>query len=154
MIAVEDIEKALEIVHTVKTHFPHLKILSRARGRPAAYDLIDAGVENVYRETLDTSLRVGVDALCALGMRRHQALRAARQFRRHDEGTLSELASMWEDRSAYIVRAREIIRGVEQTIRGEIAEARRHEQDAAWDTTRMIDDHGGDASSPDRDEST
>jgi len=142
VVAVDRKEKALEIVHTALKHFPQLRILSRAAGRFHAYDLLDTGVEHVYRETLDTSLRVGVDALCMLGFRRYQALRAARKFRRHDEATVPELAEIRKDRRAYIVRAREIIQDVEQMIRGEVEQGRRHEIDAAFDTTGLIDEFG------------
>jgi voltage-gated potassium channel Kch len=142
VIAVEGREKALKIVYAAQRHFPHLRILSRAYGRPHAYDLLEAGVENVYRETLDTSLKVGVDALCMLGYRRYQALRAARKFRRHDEDSVRELAGMWRDRKAYILRARELIRSVEEVIRSEVEQGRHPEIDAAWDTRGLIDEYG------------
>ncbi len=60
---------------TAKKHFPHLAILARASDRPDAYDLLEAGVEHVYRETLDSSLETGVQALRLLGFRSFQALR-------------------------------------------------------------------------------
>jgi voltage-gated potassium channel Kch len=142
VVAVDGQEKALDIVRTAQTHFPHLSILSRAHGRPHAYDLLETGAEHIYRETLDTSLRVGVDALCMLGFRRHQALRAARKFRRHDDASVRELSGVWKDQRAYIVRAREIIRSVEQTIRSEVEQGRQPELDAAWDTTGLIDEYG------------
>jgi len=142
IVAVDRQDKVLEIVRTVQEHFPHLRILSRARGRPQAYDLLEAGVDHVYRETLDTSLQVGVDTLCMLGYRRHQALRAARKFRRHDEASVRELAGMWKDRKAYIVRAREIIQSVQQLIREEVAQGRKPELEAAWDTTRLVEEYG------------
>ena len=111
-------------------------------GRPDAYDLLEAGVEHVYRDTLDTSLKMGVDALCFLGFRRYQALRVARKFRRHDEAAVRELAGMWSDRKAYMVRAREIIRSVEQLIREEVEQGRHPELDAAWDATSLIEEYG------------
>jgi CPA2 family monovalent cation:H+ antiporter-2 len=142
VIAVDGKEKALEIVHTARKNFPHLRILSRAYGRPHAYALLDAGVEHVYRETLDTSLRLSVDALCMLGFRRHQALRASRKFRRHDEASVRELAGLWNDRPTYIVRAREIIQSVERTLREEVQQGRHPDLDAAWDTTTLVDEFG------------
>jgi monovalent cation:proton antiporter-2 (CPA2) family protein len=142
IVAVEGRDKTLEIVQTAQEHFPHLPILCRARGRSHAYDLLEAKVEHVYRETLDTSLKVGVDALCMLGYRRHQALRAARKFRRHDDASVHELAAVRKDRKAYIVRAREIIQNVEQAIRSEIDQGRRPELDAAWDTSSLMRDFG------------
>jgi CPA2 family monovalent cation:H+ antiporter-2/glutathione-regulated potassium-efflux system ancillary protein KefC/glutathione-regulated potassium-efflux system protein KefB len=142
IVAVDGKDKALEIVQTAHEHFPHLRILSRAHGRPHAYDLLEAGVDHVYRETLDTSLKVGVDSLCMLGYRRHQALRAARKFRRHDEESVRELAGMWKDRKAYILRARELIQSVQRLIREEVAQGRTPELDAAWDTTGLVEEYG------------
>jgi monovalent cation:proton antiporter-2 (CPA2) family protein len=142
VVAVDRRDKALEIVRTAQEHFPDLKILCRAFGRPHAYELLDAGVEHIYRDTLDTSLILGIDALCMLGYRRHQALRAARRFRRHDEDSVRELAPMWKDRKAYIVRARELIRSVEQVIRDEVRQSRHPDLDAAWDTDSLVDEYG------------
>jgi voltage-gated potassium channel Kch len=142
IVAVDSTEKTLEIVQTARKHFPHLKILSRARGRPAAYELLDAGVEHVYRETVDTSLRLGVDALCVLGYRKYQALRAARKFRRYDEASVRELAGMRKDQKAYILRARELIRSLEELIRAEVEQGRRPEQDLAWDATSLRREYG------------
>jgi len=136
-------QTAADIVRTAQKNFPHLRILGRAYGRSHAYDLLESGVEHVYRETLDTSLKLGIDALCMLGYRRHQALRAARKFRRHDEASVRELAGI-RDEKAYIVRAREIIRNVEQMIRSEVEQGRQPELDAAWDVTGLREEELGD----------
>jgi len=79
-------------VRLARAHFPHLTILARANDRADAYELLDAGVTHVYRDTLDTSLRMGVDALRLLGVRAYQANRAARMFRRHDEESVRMMA--------------------------------------------------------------
>jgi Kef-type K+ transport system membrane component KefB len=42
--------------------------------------LLAAGVPHVYRETVDTSLRLGADALRLLGFRAYQAQRVAQAF--------------------------------------------------------------------------
>jgi monovalent cation:proton antiporter-2 (CPA2) family protein len=141
ILAVDRPEKSLEIVRTVKKHFPDLEILARARGRPHAYELLDAEVEHVYREHLDTSLRVGVDALRRLGFRSHQAVRAARKFRRHDEAGVRELARVYGDRKSYLVRAREMVRDLEETMRADLEGAGR-ELDAAWDSASAREEFG------------
>jgi monovalent cation:proton antiporter-2 (CPA2) family protein len=135
ILAIDDHEKMLRIVETVRKHFPHLRILARARGRPNAYDLLDAGVEHVYRETLDSSLRVGVDALRLLGYRAYQAHRAGHKFRQHDEASVRELAAMRHDRKAYFSRARESIRDAEKLMQTELQGAR--EVDGAWDASAL-----------------
>ena len=52
--------------------FPNIKILARARNRVDAYELIDHGVDNFYRETLYTAIHMGVDALVQLGFRKYK----------------------------------------------------------------------------------
>jgi Kef-type K+ transport system membrane component KefB len=136
VLAIDDPEKALKIVETTKKHCPKITILARAHGRAHAYELMDAGVDHIYRETLDSSLRVGIDALRLLGFRSYQAHRAARKFRRHDEESIRELGSMRHDRRAYIHRAREMIRDLESMLREDLAGID-HERDSAWDTDSL-----------------
>ena len=93
VLALDNPEKTLELVHAVKKHFPRLTILARARNRSDAFDLHDAGVEHIYRELLDSSLALGTEVLKLLGMRAYRAHRAARTFRRHDERFMRETAN-------------------------------------------------------------
>ena len=72
----------------------HQVILARAGSRAEAYELYDMGIDHVYRDKLDSSLQLGVQALRLLGFRAHQAHRAAQKFRRHDEHAVRELAEM------------------------------------------------------------
>ena len=136
ILAIDDFEKILQIVDTVKKHFPHLHILARAYGRSEAYELLELGVSRVYRDTFDTSLSVGIDALDLLGYRKHQAFRASRLFRRHDETHLRELALMRHDRKAYISLARQRIRDLEEALQSEQVELAKN-RDEGWDTSSL-----------------
>ena len=151
VLALDSPEKTRELVETAGKHFPHLKILARASGRGDAYDLLDAGVEHVYRETLDTSLRMGVDALRLLGFRGYQAHRAARTFRRYDEASVRELAAMRHDRKTYINVARERIRSLEAILRSDL-EDRPETVDAGWDVDSLRRDFGRRGAAGTRDE--
>ncbi|MEJ2547687.1 MAG: monovalent cation:proton antiporter-2 (CPA2) family protein [Gemmatimonadota bacterium] len=141
VIATEDHERIVRIVETAQKHFPNLTILARAAGRPEAYELLDMGVEHVYRETLDTSLRTGVDALRLLGRRGHQAHRAARTFRKHDEASVRELGKMRDDRKAYFSAARERIQALEELLLSEV-EGPAEDRDAGWDTDSLREEYG------------
>ena len=136
VIAIDDPDKILQIVETAHRHYPHLTILARATSRTHAYELLDAGVDLVYRETLDTSLKMGVDVMRALGVRGYEAHRRARMFRRHDENALRELAAMRHDRPAYIRRARQQLDELEQILTADRVD-RDEELDAAWDTRTL-----------------
>ena len=72
------------VVKTQKL-FPHLTIMARAKSRLDAYDLIDLGVKDFYRESLDTSVRLGIDVLIKLGYRKYTATRAGQNFIKYDE---------------------------------------------------------------------
>ena len=132
IISVGDAEKTLEIVETVKQNFPHLTILARALGREHAYELLDLGVNHVYRDTLDTSLKMGVDALKLLGYRSHQAHRASQMFRKHDEEMMLELSQARHDKGAYLSRARQAIFNLEELLKLDLEESGA-DQDLGWD---------------------
>lgn len=142
ILAIDDPAKILEMVETAHKHFPHLQILARASDRPDAYDLFDAGVKHVYRETFDTSLRVGVDALRLLGHRSFQARRSAHRFSCDDEDALKELAGMRHDQQRYLSRARERIRALEETLLAEHQNLH-EERDAGWDVETLRQEFGG-----------
>ncbi|TDE11554.1 monovalent cation:proton antiporter-2 (CPA2) family protein [Dyadobacter psychrotolerans] len=112
IIAISDEEKRLEMIETIKKHFPNLYILVRSTNRNDAYDLMNAGMMHIYRETFDTSLRVGIDALKLLGHRAHEATRSAKTFFIHDERTLKHLSSIRNEQE-YVNAVREHIEELE-----------------------------------------
>jgi monovalent cation:proton antiporter-2 (CPA2) family protein len=143
VVATGDQEKTLGIVRTVRQHFPQARILARARGRWHAYALLDAGVDRIYRDTLDTSLRLGEEALGLLGRRAFPAHRAAQAFRRRDEESVRDLAAMRHDRESYFSEARARIRALEDSL---VADLERDdgEADRAWDADTLRQEFGGD----------
>ena len=99
IIAIDDRDRALQIVDLARRHFPHLEIFARAFDRTHAYELLNAGVKRVYREVLDSSMTLAEDALAALGVHPYEAARAVRTFRAHDEFMLRKTAPLvgdWE----------------------------------------------------------
>lgn len=142
ILAINNTEKMLDIINTVKRRFPHLKILARAADRTEAYELLHAGVTHVYLESLDTSLRAGVDALRLLGFRAYQSHRAAKTFRYHDEKSILELYHLRHDKKGYITQARQKIEDLEQLLLSELKEDVEH-VDAGWDTVTMREDSAG-----------
>ncbi|MCC6831887.1 MAG: cation:proton antiporter [Thermoleophilia bacterium] len=141
IIALGDGEEAGELVRNVRRHFPDLRVMVRAHDRTGAYRAINDGVDDVYRESLDTALRMGTDALAALGRSRYQAVRAARTFRWHDERHLRELAAV-TDRKQHVSEARARIRAIEEAMLGD-GEAILAEVDAGWDNTSLRRESAG-----------
>lgn len=140
VLALDAPAQVIELVHTVRKHFPHLIIFARAHDRGDAHELLDLGLAHVYRETLDTSLQVGVDVLTTLGHRAYSTGRAARTFRRHDEAALRELAAMRSDRALFLTTAKQRIAELEHLLQADRAEPDL-ERDAAWDPTSLREEH-------------
>jgi monovalent cation:proton antiporter-2 (CPA2) family protein len=139
VVAVDDTERILEITETARKHFPQLEVLVRAVGRTHAYELIEDGVDRVYRESLDSSIRLGVDVMRLLGVPAHEALRRGRMFRRHDERALRELAGSRSDRKQYVLGVRQQTEELERLMRSD--ELSFHpEDDSAWDATSLRDE--------------
>lgn len=116
IIATDHPEQTLEIVKMAQRYFPHLQLLVRAENNEDTFELMDLGVLHIYRETVDTSLRVGVDALRMLGERAYHSERAARTFFRQDERTLKGLSALRDDKKQYISSMKERIEEMEKLI--------------------------------------
>lgn len=115
VIAIGDKDKRMEMIEMVKKHFPNLYILVRSENRNEAYDQMNAGIMHIYRETLDTSLRVGIDVMKLLGHSSYEATRSAKTFFTHDEKTLKYLSSI-RNEDDYLSAVREKIEELEQVI--------------------------------------
>lgn len=138
VIAIDAPEKRLEMIETIKKHFPNLRMLVRSTNRYDAYDLMNAGMLHVYRETIDTSLRAGVDAMRFLGFRTYTAERAARAFLKMDEANLKRLAAI-QDKDEYIITAKDYIEEMERTLQADNQNILVTE-DKSWDEESLIMD--------------
>jgi monovalent cation:proton antiporter-2 (CPA2) family protein len=136
ILTMADTDKIKAIGEMARKHFPHLKILARSKRRVDAYELINAGFENVYRETLGTSLDMGADALRLLGFRAYHARRSALAFRKHNEAALRDLAGHWGSKNYFAV-LRTKIEEAESLVRG--GANLRERVDAAWDNESLRD---------------
>jgi monovalent cation:proton antiporter-2 (CPA2) family protein len=136
VVALDDPERILGIVRTARTHFPQLKVLSRAVGRIHAYELLEAGIDRVYRETLDSSIHIGIDVMRELGVPAFEAHRSGRRFRRHDERALREALGVRQDRKAYLHLIKQQTEELERVLRAD-REDPELDHDAAWDTTSL-----------------
>jgi voltage-gated potassium channel Kch len=135
IIAIDSAEKRLEMIDTIKKHFPNLHMLVRATNRYDAYDQMNAGILRVYRETVDTALRMGVDAMVLLGQRAYTANRLARTFLKHDEANLKKLASI-RDPDEQIIAAKSYIEEIEEIVQADMKDAP-IERDSGWDVETL-----------------
>jgi CPA2 family monovalent cation:H+ antiporter-2 len=130
--AIDSPEINFALIETIKKEFPHLNVMVRAKSRLDAYDLLDMGIEDIYRESLDTSVRLGVDVLIKLGFRKYTATRAGQNFIKYDEAALRKLAAHRHDREAYLFNTREQIALQEQLLAND-REVSPNVHDDAWD---------------------
>jgi len=81
-------ENTTTIVDLVTAHFPHAKLFARAYDRRHALTLFDHEVDYQRRETFDTAIRFGRDALVALGADANIAKETEVEVRRRDRERL------------------------------------------------------------------
>lgn len=141
IVAVDDPEKTLEIISAAQKHFPHLKIIARTRSWNDSYAVIESGIQDIYRETLDSALRMAAGALAKLGHRKHTVQRAVRTFRKHDEMYLHELAQMYHDENKLLYQTRQRIEDLEKLMVTEMEDVGK-DKDLGWDATTLIAEFG------------
>ena len=105
VLAIDDVEASVRAAELARRHFPRLRVLARARNRQHAFRLMEAGVSDIWRETLASSLEVAEAALVALGTPRDAAASQVRKFRAHDEATLRAQAAVKDDETKLIATA-------------------------------------------------
>jgi CPA2 family monovalent cation:H+ antiporter-2/glutathione-regulated potassium-efflux system ancillary protein KefC/glutathione-regulated potassium-efflux system protein KefB len=139
IVAVDDSEKAIEIVETAKKHFPHLKIMVRTKYWNDYYDMLERDVLGVYREFSDVALRMAADALGFIGYRKNQVHRSLKKFRRHDEEYLKELVKTRHEQKNFIKRGRQVIRELELMMLEDMDNEAK-DKDLGWDTETIVEE--------------
>lgn len=116
--AIDDMEASLKLAEIARMHFPHLKIVARARNMTHVFELRNLGVEQVERETFESALLMGRHALEHMGLDPDTAELARAKFREHNVATLDAIYPHYEDESEMISIAQaareELARSFEQ----------------------------------------
>ena len=117
VVAVNESKKTRQIVETVRKHFPHLEMLVRVDGRALAYELVNEGVDRVYREVFDSALACADDAYKLLKPEAGPIPDGIGVFRRRDEMNLRRLAKFWGDEKNFFEAARKVLQEEEQLLK-------------------------------------
>jgi monovalent cation:proton antiporter-2 (CPA2) family protein len=133
VIAVDGRDKILEIAETAKKHFPNLRIFARSFDRVHAYDLLNAGVDDVYREVFSSSVDMGEDVLVALGQHPFEAHRAVKAFKNLDEKLMREAAEHTGDQDMAVAIARRGRTELSRILAGDRIQTRVENEDAWQD---------------------
>jgi monovalent cation:proton antiporter-2 (CPA2) family protein len=120
VIAIDEREKAINMIHSVKMQFPNLKVLARAYDRTHAYELIHAGADFVARETFGSALAMGEEALKLMGLEEGRAKRMVSRFDEHDSEGLLKLAEVWGDDHEYGLRIRQNLEDLERVLKSDM----------------------------------
>ena len=115
IIAIDDAERATELVRYVVKHHPHIYIVSRAVDRHHVYELWAAGCRDIIREHFDSSIRAARSALEALGHHPFDAERQTRAYVANDKIAMRDLAELYDpdipvhENTAYVERTKMIL---------------------------------------------
>lgn len=107
VIAVDDTEETLRLAEIAKKHFPHLKVMSRARNRRHVHLLMDRGLTDIVRETLHSSLKLSEMVLAELGIAEDSIRRAVDMFTENDERALRQAHAFYQDERKVMQSAEE-----------------------------------------------
>lgn len=91
IVTIDDPAITSEVVRQAQRHFPNLTIYARALDMSHAFELMQLGVPVFQRELLESSFRLGEQALRHLGLGAYQARQAVNKFRDHDRVLLQAL---------------------------------------------------------------
>lgn len=122
-----------KLVKTVKSNYPQVKLMVRAKSRYEAYEFLNMEIDHIYRESLETSLKLASEVLSQMGFRKYTLQRQIQNFIKYDEDSLKRLAKekkIGDDN--YIFKARKELEQqeklLEQDFKRGIVEFDRH-----WD---------------------
>ena len=104
--ATNKISVSKAISKIVKEKYPHVEFMIRTKNRFDAYELLNLGHENIYRESLETSLTLAKDVLSKMGFRKYTLNRQVQNFIKYDEDSLRRLATEPERKENYIFKAK------------------------------------------------
>lgn len=121
LVAIDDRDKAVELVEAAHEAFPGLPIIARSYDRRHAYELLRRGASAVERETFESALNFGRRALVRLGVSERRALKAAILFREHDERLFEKLAPLAGEEERYVLATRDSRETTERLLAAEIA---------------------------------
>ena len=107
VLVIDDVEASMRTADAVCNHFPHLKIVARARNRRHAHKLMDLGVEHIFRETFLTSLAISKEVLASIGVSAQDTSMATESFRERDVQLLKEQHEFHQSEEKLVQSARD-----------------------------------------------
>jgi glutathione-regulated potassium-efflux system ancillary protein KefC len=135
VLAIDDVDRSVDVATMVRQNFPHLTIVARARNVTHYYQLYELGIRLIERETLDSALMSARSTLETLGWEPHQARTLALRFRRHNVEQLQAMAPHRKDEAKLIAAAKQGRQQLEELFALEREQAQRRQERAGWSGT-------------------
>jgi voltage-gated potassium channel Kch len=131
LVAIDDKDKAVELVKAATEYFPNLTVIARAFDRRHAYELVRVGGDEVVRETFESALLFGKKALLRLGMSDRRAAKAVSIFREHDLALFNKLAPVYGEEEQYAMAVRDSRATMENLLSAEMRRLKKEEAEEA-----------------------
>jgi monovalent cation:H+ antiporter-2, CPA2 family len=117
VLCLDDPDDNKFIADLVREHYPNVKIFVRAKNRIDAYNYLNNGISNIYRETLGTAVDMAVDVLHEAGMRKYAARRLGQRFMAIDKASVRKLAKIKEENDDLVLfTTKEILQREEELL--------------------------------------
>jgi len=120
VLAIDDVAASIRTAAAVKQHFPHLRIIARARNRRHAHRLMDLGIEHIFRETMLSSLSMSKRVLTNLGFAENEVEQVGEEFRVRDTSLLKEQHAIHDSEEKMIQSSRDTATELESLLQGDI----------------------------------
>jgi len=120
VLAIDDVEASARTAASVTKHFPHLKVIARARNRRHAHALMDLGIEHIFRETLLSSIALSERVLTSLGLDDDDVQRVVTMFRERDIRLLREQHAIYQSEEELIQSSKDTAIELETLLRDDL----------------------------------
>lgn len=107
VIALDDVAASIKLAEIAQEHFPHLRIVARARNVSHYIKLRQLKIRHIERETFESALRIGRRALEHMGTAPYEARERADRFRLHNVQALEELLPVFGDEARRLSLAKQ-----------------------------------------------
>ena len=130
VVALNDKDKATELVRSARAKRPDILIVARARDRIHAYELYQAGANQIVRDTFDSSVRAGRYVLEGMGFTEYEAATLSQTYSQLDRATMRKMAELWvpgermDLNAAFVARAKELDRDMQLSLMEELDKQR------------------------------
>lgn len=144
VVAIDDCNRAVNLVRHVKQLYPEVWVLARAFDRGHSYELREAGADDVVSETYYSALALGGDALTAMGVQPERARRMIQSFVASEKANEDQLFNAWrniEEGIHFSPRYAQLFMKLEESLGHAMREDERLTEDEAPTWTAPTDNH-------------